>query len=270
VIQTNHEDYESMYYLANSFYNTGRNDDCLKYFGRLKKIPQYMFDANLMIANTNKRLKLYIQAIEQYEGLISNVGLKNDKMLDIYYSIADCYFNTHNLSRAIAYWQKIVATSPDYKDVQQKIQTYSQVNSNSMLEKYLIGSMNQFTNICKLFVKYYIPKFSHLKGNIKFLNIAMNQDNSLEIYAEVSNRNFVEQVYFSFMRSNTTVGDFIVRNIYNKLKEQKIDKGICVTAGNFSDTAKQFVESRMIELVEKNQLTDILSDIGRILQGQNE
>ena len=70
------------------------------------------------------------------------------------------------------------------------------------------------------------------------------------------------------MRSNTTIGDFIVRGIYNRLKEEKIDKGICVTAGNFSDTAKQFAESRMIELIEKNQLIDILSEIGKILQGQ--
>ncbi|HPO49179.1 MAG TPA: tetratricopeptide repeat protein [Spirochaetota bacterium] len=269
VLQTNREDFESMYYLANAFYNIGRYDDAIKYYNRVRKVPLYMFDSTLMTANVNKKQKMYIQAIEMYESLLSNSGMKTEKMLDIYYSIAECYFNTHNLGKAISYWQKIAATNPDYKDIQQKIQTYSLVNSNSMLEKYLIGSMNQFTNICKLFIKYYVPKYSHLKGNIKFLNIAMNQDNSLEVYVEVSSRNFVEQVFFSFMRSNTTVGDFIVRNIYNKLKEQKIDKGICVTAGTFSDTAKQFVESRMIELVEKNQLTEILSDIGKILQGED-
>ncbi len=268
VVQANQEDYESMHFLANSYFSINKNDECLKYFSRLKKIPQYASNANLMIAHTNKKLKLYMQAIEQYESVISTIDPKSEKMVDIYYSMADCYFNTHNLGRAIAYWQKIAATRPDYKDVAQKIQVYSVVNSNSMLEKYLIGSVNQFTNICKLFIKYYIPKFSHLKGNIKFLNIATNQEGALEIYTEVSNKSFIELIYFSFMRSNTTIGDFIVRGIYNRLKEEKIDKGICVTAGNFSDTAKQFAESRMIELIEKNQLIDILSEIGKILQGQ--
>ncbi|OHD23199.1 MAG: hypothetical protein A2086_13180 [Spirochaetes bacterium GWD1_27_9] len=267
VFHSNQDDVEINYYLGYSYFYIGRNDESLKYFIKLKKQPEYSNECQFMISSIHRRQKLYIQAIEEFENLLSVSSLRDERLLETYYLLADCYLNTHNIPRAIHYWQKICAMNPEYKDVETKIQTYSQINSNSMLERYLIGSLNQFTNICKLFIKYYVPKYANVKGNIKFVNIQMNQDNTLEVYVEVSNRSFVEQMYFNFMRSTTTVGDLLMRNIYNKLREQKIDRGICITAGNFSETAKQFVESRMIELVEKNQLIDILLEIGKILQG---
>ncbi|HOF01195.1 MAG TPA: restriction endonuclease, partial [Spirochaetota bacterium] len=63
----------------------------------------------------------------------------------------------------------------------------------------------------------------------------------------------------------TTVGDLTLRIIYNKLRDEKIDKGVCVTAGNFSPTAKDFVESRMLELVEREKTSEILSKVKEMI-----
>ena len=43
----------------------------------------------------------------------------------------------------------------------------------------------------------------------------------MEVFTEVTSGNFIEQYFFVFMRSVTTVGEFPLRNIYNKIKENK-------------------------------------------------
>jgi tetratricopeptide (TPR) repeat protein len=266
--QKNPDDVEAIYHLAYGLFYMSRLDDSLKFFTRLQDVKEYAVESLAMMAGIHKKQKMYNKSIEEYEKVIASKVLKNDQLIEILYLTADCHVNNHEIPKAINYWQKISNVNPNYKNVKENLATYTQINSNTMLEKYLIGSVNQFTNICKIFIKFYVAKFSKLKGTIKFNNIQMNNDNTLEIYTEISSRNFVELIYFNFMRSSTTVGDLIVRNIYNKLREQKIDRGICVTAGNFSDTAKMFVESRMIELVEKKQLEDILMEISNMLKDE--
>ena len=57
-----------------------------------------------------------------------------------------------------------------------------------------------------------------------------------------------------------------IRTHYSNLKEQKADKGICVTAGTFSDSAKAFVESRMIKIIEKDELVELLNKLSSYIK----
>ena len=258
-------DPEVIYYLSYATYNITKNEESAKYFTRLKKIAQYEVESIFMLGIIHKKQNLYTQAIEELEYIISTNKLKIERLTEAYYILADCYANSHNIQKTLFNLQKIMNINSDYKDVAQKIEKFSQINQSSLYEKYLMGSANQFTSICKLFIKFYIPKYSQLKGNIKFLNVQQEQDGSIEFFIEVSNKNFVEQLYFSFNRTTNTLGDMIMRVLYNKLREQKIDRAVCVSAGLFTEQAKSFVESRMIELVEKDRLISILNEIGKIL-----
>jgi hypothetical protein len=49
----------------------------------------------------------------------------------------------------------------------------------------------------------------------------------------------------------------VVRELNARLKETRAGRGYCVTAGNFSEAAVHFVEARLIDLVDKNQLLKI-------------
>ena len=49
--------------------------------------------------------------------------------------------------------------------------------------------------------------------------------------------------------------------MYAKIKELKAGRGFCVSAGEFSDVAKQFVEARLIDLVEKETLVKRLNKL---------
>ena len=63
------------------------------------------------------------------------------------------------------------------------------------------------------------------------------------------------------MRSASQVGELIVRDLYGKIKEMKAGKGICVSGGSFSMEAKNFVEARLIDLMEKEDLVELLRKV---------
>ncbi|HOJ63667.1 MAG TPA: tetratricopeptide repeat protein [Spirochaetota bacterium] len=264
-LKNNPNDSDVIYYLGYSFYSLNRTDDAIRYFSKIKNNEQYAAEINYFIGNIHKKQKIFFKAIEEFQNAITSNKLDEEKLYEAYYQLAESYLFIHDTTNAIATWKKLYELNPQYKDIAEKIETYSQLESHSLLEKYLLGSVNQLTNLCKLFIKYYLTKHCNRNGLIKFTKIQMLQDNSLEIYLEFTVRNVVEFYYFLFLRSVTTVGDFTLRSLYNKLKEEKIDKAVCVTAGNFSQTAKEFVESRMIELVEKDLTIEILENVKSML-----
>ncbi len=264
-LKTNQNDLEVLYYLGYSFYNLNRTDEAIRYFAKIKDNENYSAEINYLMGNIHKKQKIFFKAIEDFQAAISSNRLKEEKLFEAYYQLGDCYLNIHDISNAVLTWKKLYDLNSSYKDVADKIETYSQLESHSLLEKYLLGSVNQLTNLCKLFVKYYLTKYLKRDGFIKFTKIQMLQNNSMEIYLEFTVKNVVEFYYFLFLRSITTVGDFTVRDLYNKLKEEKIDKGVCVTAGNFSATAKEFVESRMLVLIEKDLTIEILENVKSML-----
>ncbi|HBD93095.1 MAG: hypothetical protein A2015_06835 [Spirochaetes bacterium GWF1_31_7] len=273
IIELKPDDYEALYYMGYGLYKLNKSEDAKRILVNIMNIDKYSIDALFIIANINKKDKAYVQAIEMLEKLIKmkdKFSSKTAYLLEMYYLLSECYFNIHNVAKSLYYLEEAAKIDASYKDVQQKIDLYAQLARNTLLEKYLIGSINEFTNICKMFVKYYISKYSTLTGNLKYISTQLNQRGEMEIRVEVSSNKFVLTYYFIFFRSNTIIGDFTVRNIYNMLKDEKTDKGVCITAGSFSDTAINFIESRMLEVVEKKQLTEILKEIGHLLQTKGD
>lgn len=263
-IQKKADDEDALYYLAYSYYYLNNFDETVKYFMSLRLSEKYSADAFYVLGNIRYNQRKYVQAIEDFNNAILKGNNKDiAKIAEINYLLAECYLKNHEIQKATEYWKKVYDYDPNYKDVKLKIENYSDVSSNFLLEMYLIGSVNQFIKICKMFVQYYISHYSSLRGNIKFLEINIRTEGSLEILTEVTSGNFIEQNLFIFLRSSTTVGDITIREHYNNIKEKKVDKGICITAGNFSDSVKDFVESRMIKLFEKEQLVEILNKLSK-------
>jgi len=68
-------------------------------------------------------------------------------------------------------------------------------------------------------------------------------------------------ILFRFIRSTGNVGELTVRDFHARLKDVKAGKGFCVSAGTFSDEAKRFVEARLLDLLDKDQLQKLLNSI---------
>jgi hypothetical protein len=57
------------------------------------------------------------------------------------------------------------------------------------------------------------------------------------------------------------VGELAVRDFHARVKDLKAGKGYCISAGTFSDEARRFVEARLIDLIEKQNLMMMMQNL---------
>ncbi len=255
------EDLEMLMFYANLGIQLNYLDDAEEAFLILQKDNKYFNEATLYLAEIYKRKKKYDDAIKNYDIAIKLGFLKDNALLDAYYSMAECCATTNKNEDALEYFSRVYNVNPDYKSVKDKIELYKMMTKNNLFEQYLTGNQNDFIQITKMFIKYYLSKFTTLRGSQNFVEFKIVQDGTIEVKVEISNTSSLDVVIFTFIRSTGVTGDLTIRGLYNRIKEHKLNRAVCVTAGVFSDTAKQFVESRIIELVEKERLNDILNKL---------
>jgi hypothetical protein len=70
-----------------------------------------------------------------------------------------------------------------------------------------------------------------------------------------------EQVLFRIVRSQGAIGELLLRDLYVHAKELHAPRAVCVTAGVFTEQARAFVEARMIDLVDKDDLFKMLQKL---------
>ena len=82
-----------------------------------------------------------------------------------------------------------------------------------------------------------------------------------EVLTEIDTDKWQDSVIFRFYRTAGTIGELFIRDFHSKLKEVKAGKGICFTAGTYSEEARKYIDGRPIDLIEKADLVRILSKL---------
>ena len=93
------------------------------------------------------------------------------------------------------------------------------------------------------------------------MDVTVQKSEYADILAEISTKKYEDLVLFRFVRTTGSIGELLLRELYTRSKEMKAGRGFCLTAGDFTDGARQFVEARLIDLVEKEDLLKRLNKL---------
>ncbi|MBP5792568.1 MAG: restriction endonuclease, partial [Spirochaetaceae bacterium] len=126
---------------------------------------------------------------------------------------------------------------------------------NKNLQTYLIANQSDFILLCKQIVSSYFEK-----SISRILDITPSNDNT-EILAEIDTSKWTDVVLFRFHRTSSIVGELYVRDFHEKIRDTKAGRGICFTAGTFSEESRKFIDGRPIDLIEREELKKFLSNI---------
>lgn len=249
------ENKELLYKMANSLIESGNSDKAIKIFLHLRADPNYGAQSCLQAGKYHLKNNKFDEAIKDFEIGLKHVKAPSEILLEIKYRLATCHLKANNIPAGLALLKEISNSSPNYKDVKVLISKYQELNSNSNLKTYLIGTTSEFVALCrKIVVIFY--KHSH----VKIVDINVTSE-CAEIFTEIETDKWEDTVMFRFYRTTGATGEFFLRDFHSKIKDEKAGRGICFTAGTYTDEARTFVEGRPIDLVEKSQLSKILSTV---------
>jgi tetratricopeptide (TPR) repeat protein len=250
------DDKESLYTLAECYYEANQTDQAQKIFAHLRADPVMGPNACLFSGTINTNLHQYEKAIEDFEIGLRHENIKPEILLELKYRLATAYLRQQEIGRAIGLLKEVQNINPSYKDTAALINRYQELNANKNLQIYLMSPQADFIALCrKIVIGYYS------KAKVKITNISVNKSEWADILAEVDTPKWSDVVMFRFNRSQGSVGELIVRDFHSHIKEVKAGKGICITPGGFSEEAKRYTEARLIDLIAKEKLTIILNTV---------
>ena len=256
VLDVQPDNKDALFAMGECFYEVGSNDQALKIFTHLRVSPGVGPRAALYAGLIRTRANQLDKAIEDFE-----IGLKHDNIpLDINnelrYNLANARIKTQDLQKALIQLKEIQTVSPGYKDVASLILRYQELNQNKNLHTYLMSGQSEFVGLCRKIVSRFFRN-----AKVKILDISVLATYT-DIVAEIDSPKWADLVIFRFFRSQGAVGELVLREFHARIKEMKAGKGICMTAGTFTEEARRFTEGRPLDLFDKNRLNKVLNTIG--------
>jgi tetratricopeptide (TPR) repeat protein len=249
-------DKESLFAAAECYYELGNLDQALKIFFHLRADPVFGPSASLFAGTVHMNMRLFERAADDFEIGLRHQNLKVETVVELKYRLAAAALNMQDIGKAVILLTEIQTVSPDYKDVPSLLVKYRELNSNRNFHTYLLGSTGDFVTLCRKIALLFFPK-----AKVKITDISVEGNDWADILAEVETAKWSDLVLFHFIRAQGIVGELSLRDFHARVKDLKAGKSYCITAGTFSDEAKRFVEARLIDLIEKPELMQILNSI---------
>jgi len=255
VLEEQPDNKEILYDMAIAMTESGYVDRALKVFVHLRTDPVYGAQCCLEAGKIHEYQKNFQAAVQDYE-----IGMKLENVpqkisVQILYRCAIAYIGLNNIPKALLLLRQIQNVHGHYKDVDNLVARYKELNQNQNLQVYLMSGTSDFVALCRKFIAVFFKDTF-----VKIEDVAIGSE-CVEIICFADSGKWESKVMFRFYRTQTIIGDIFIREFHSKIRDAKCDSGYCVTMGSFSESAHKYTDGRPIDLIEKEELVKKLKQI---------
>jgi tetratricopeptide (TPR) repeat protein len=250
------DDKESLFTLAECYEESGQVDQAQRIYTHLRSDPVWGADACLHSGLNKVELHKDAEAILDFQIGLKHQNLKPDVNIELRYQIGTAFLRIQKINESLQYLSQVQTLSSNYKDTQNLIKKYKELNASKNLQTYIMSPGAEFVALCRKITLSYFPK-----AKVKITKTQVAGNEWVDVVAEIDTPKWSDIVMFRFIRSQGIIGELVVRDFHSRLKDVKAGKGICVGVGQYSDEAKRFTEARLIDLIDKDRFTPILNAI---------
>ncbi len=249
-------DKEALFLMGQCYFELAQTDQALRLFSHLLGDPTYGPGAALRAGSIYLKRGEVESAQADFE-----IGLRHERMkpeikLELQYRLALAYAQLGRMNDALSLYQQIHQVNPDYKDVASRITTAKELTSNQKLQTYLLAPASDFIALCRNMVLRFFPR-----SKTRIVDVRMQGNEYADILAEVDTAKWQDVILFRFVRSEGKIGELMLRDLHQQIKDIRAGRGFCICAGSFTDGAKAFVEARLIDLLAKEELNKLLGKV---------
>ncbi|MCK4907636.1 MAG: restriction endonuclease [Spirochaetes bacterium] len=238
--------------IARIYYYFTNYSKAEKFYSESSKSPEYRieslrFKAECLLKQGNKDAAYYImtQALK---------ACGNDLLasIEILYRLSEYHIQDMDIVGGIEYLERIEVIKPDYKDVEKKLQKFRDFKTNSRLTEYAFSSNGDFLKLAS--------KIIGAMGTVeKKHRIVRKRDFVFHVFAE--DDPMKKKIYIYFSRNISPVGEWEIRQLAEEMRVLRISKGIIFSVGGFSPQAREYTKSRLINLMDKQEIAKILQTL---------
>jgi len=199
--------------------------------------------------------KLAADEFEKIIGKNSNIDNSSEFILNVRYTLGNCYELLRDINKATEQWNIIRSIDNQFKDVDLKLQEYEELVKNDYLKEFFTTNEEQFVKMSKdiLFKMGFYPNEYNIGSNghyIEFYVLETSEKNRRDI------KKSKKLIYI--YRVSSPIEETTVRKVYETMHENNILSATIITTSTYSQQAYNFAKERPIELVDKNVLYNMM------------
>ncbi len=277
----------SYYYLGQTYYRLGQHMEAKQALLEAIKIEHANYKAHYFLGLVLRQLSDYEWAMKEFDVagkseelrvkcylakgtcyierdqnqkavLEFDKGLKyarkgSDAELNLRYFMAEAQEKMRDLHSAILNWETIMKYKKNFRDVQEKLNKYSEIRQDDNIKDFLIAGLAQFEVICRKIIDFLGYTIAEIELDEMEVEVLVIEPEGRMRNVRRNNR------LIKIFRNTDIITDSALRKLHEKLKGKNAARLQVITAGEFTQTAIDFANQRPIDLYDKNKLIEILS-----------
>ncbi|MBI9106838.1 MAG: tetratricopeptide repeat protein [Spirochaetales bacterium] len=254
-LRYNSENHKANFYIGKLLKDKKDFAGALNAFEKSQRDPELKVKSLLERGICYINVKNFERAISELERAIANSDNVGQEIIFARYFLAFCYEQRRDIDNAIEQWEEIYSKKPTFKDVGEKLSQYQDLRTDDMMKDYLTAGRDEFLNICKKIT-------ASIGMSIRDMGDIPNGCQIVAVEAESKWRGAKKiPLLIWFLRVPDLVSETSPRAMLESMKKNSVGRGMIVTSSNFSKKARDYTESRPINLVGKEKLQAMLKKI---------
>ncbi len=217
------------------------------------KSPDFKTRSLIERGTTYMEMNQLDRAISELERAIStHKGDDRKELLWAHYFLATCYEKTRKIESAIDHWEAVYSVKPGFQDVAEKLSQYQELRQDDLVKDFLTVNQPEFRSICDRVANtmgYSVQSMTDLENGVEMIVVESGGN---------WRSNKKQPRLIRFIRVAELIDEATVRNVHEAMKTQNLTGAVVVASSNFSRMAMDFVESRPVELMNKDKLHNLL------------
>lgn len=252
-IKIDPQNYRAHYFLGLVLRQAGDFDWAIKEFEVAQKSDDLKVKAFLAKGSCFMEKGLHPRAIQEFERGLKYARRGTETELNLRYFLAECQEKMRDVHAAIFQWEKISEVKPEFRDVKEKLKTYSEFRQDDRIKDFLIAGLSHFEHMCRKIVE----AMSHTIVDVNIIS-----DTEIEIIATEADgkwRNTRQSnKIFRILRTTDTIQEKYLRILHEDMRSKNATRILVITTGDYAQSAVTFANTRPIELYGKSELINML------------
>ena len=248
--------YIAHYYLGLCLRYLGDHDWAVKEFEKAEKDEAIRVKAILGKGMAFIDQEAYPRAIQELDRGVRFAEKGSDTEVNMRYLLALAAEKSRDMHTAIPNWEIIEKIRPGFRDVREKLKQYSEFRVDDSIKDFMILSNSQFEDI----VRRIMSGLGYQIINIQLINDAIIEGLGVEdtVGPRAARKS---QTLVHVIRDNLNpVSESMVRDFHENMKRQHAGRGLIMTAGDISQAAHTYAESRPIEIQGTSKLASLVRE----------
>ncbi len=254
-LRYNPENYKANFYIGKILKDKKDFAGALNAFEKAQRDPDLKIKSLLERGICYINVKNWDRAIAELERAVANADSQSQEILFSRYFLAHCFEQRRDIDKAIEQWEQVYAKKPTFKDVGEKLSQYQDLRTDDMMKDYLTAGRDEFVSICQKLT-------AAMDMSIRDVSDIPNGCQIVAVDTETKWRGAKKiPLMIWFLRVPELVQEAETRAIHEAMKKASVGRGMIVTSSGFSRKAREFSESRPVNLVSKEKLQSMLKTI---------